>query len=727
MEYFFALNLLQLVVTVIALGAVVVFQRRIMIGRWDAAGILAGWIALATVPYWGLGPFSFSYRLSELDYAFTTYWLEITRPAGAKFLHGFAGGNDAYGLGVASGQYLSLERLLLWALPWWVANAIHKIAVYTAITVGSYLLIRRAGGNRLAALGMAGVAAYGWGTLSYVTWTHGLGPSLAPLLAYLFAYRHGRRFYYSGVAAGSLLFALSSSFPHSLLFVAPPILIAGVLRGWRPLIRGALPGLTVLISAVLLNWHETLYAMASLAPYTHRGAEFAFDQRPLELIVRDWFGRLTPIRESVAVALFALAALAARRSRRFWISSAAFAAVFFGGPLLQQIPFDTLGLGPLRGFQFVYLILSMPTVATLLVAAATSARTEGPFFSLPRPVWFLTILLIALAGGKFVHAKAYEVSQWLVEGNLRMLTGNEDVRNRNWGLDQPFRVVSVPYRFPITFPPLAGLETLDGVLNLIPRSLAFYWQYGINKTDTDSAKGGYLTLFDLRRAEKCCDRYRIDDYANTALLRAANVAFILSRLPLHGRDLTQVAGPPEGTIPPRAATPWPEKVRGYLHLNFNADPVYVYALRAPLPRLYAARAVQIVDDSVDEKKFHQIVAETAPDRTVVVRRSAGRFLAENNITVANVKRFAIEANGLSAELSAPDGGIVVANIPFSPFWKAYVAGKSFPVVPVNGIQMAVEIPAGATRVDFRYERPLLREKISGWLNRLFMAVNYLDP
>jgi hypothetical protein len=212
---------------------------------------------------------------------------------------------------------------------------------------------------------------------------------------------------------------------------------------------------------------------------------------------------------------------------------------------------------------------------------------------------------------------------------------------------------------------------------------------------------------------KCCRRYRISEILNFDLLRVANVGFILSALPLEGGGLTQVAGPTsDADMPPRRNQPLWDRISGYFHLIAHPSPIRVYAIPSPLPRVFAARDLKIVADDLSDYAFLALVSQHGPQRTVIMsQRFADRV--QGMRPSLKVKGFQLVRDGVDVQVEAPDNGLLVVSIPSTPYWKAYLGknGSALPF-PVNVSQMAVAVPAGTEQVTFRYERQLLRQKIS---------------
>jgi hypothetical protein len=181
---------------------------------------------------------------------------------------------------------------------------------------------------------------------------------------------------------------------------------------------------------------------------------------------------------------------------------------------------------------------------------------------------------------------------------------------------------------------------------------------------------------------------------------------------LEGGGITQVAGPlSDADMPPRSNQPLWDRISGYFNLIAHPSPIRVYAIPSPLPRVFAARDLKIVADDLSDQAFLALVAEHAPGRTVIVsQRFADRV--QKMRPSLRIKEFELVRDGVDIQVEASGNGLLVVNIPYTPFWKANFGknGSARPF-PVNINQMAVSVPAGTARVTFRYERQLLRQRI----------------
>jgi hypothetical protein len=202
--------------------------------------------------------------------------------------------------------------------------------------------------------------------------------------------------------------------------------------------------------------------------------------------------------------------------------------------------------------------------------------------------------------------------------------------------------------------------------------------------------------------------YHIEERANLRLLAAANVGYIVSALPLAGTGLTLLDGPER---PPLVQTPTRDLsgLRAYygerVRRIFDLGKMYVYGLADPLPRVWAARDVVAVAEEMEPRKMLAEVARVSADRAVVVSPRGAEALGSAHDM--EVVRFELVPNGFTAEVNAPEGGILVVNAVASRYFQADVDTAAVPIVSASGVQTALAIPKGGRHVRLCFRRPVL--------------------
>ncbi|RAU23560.1 hypothetical protein CU669_00180 [Paramagnetospirillum kuznetsovii] len=660
-----------------------------------------GWVALTSLLYWVAGPYSFAIINQELDYAVPLYAFVAGLPEGTQFAHGFAAGNDVFGMSPFSGQLVSLDRFLLTHLPLWLAFTVNRILATSLGLMGGYLICRRWGRcDRITAFGVSALATVAGEFTTTVVWTVGLGYAILPLMVYAVVLRQGKRHYWLGVLAVAILNALSCTPTHSMVATCATLGFTMLLVGPKAALR-AVPGTAVVVLVVILVWHEMLFGMASLGVWSYR-ASLAVDSPPILEVIARLTDMASIYKETFAALALAILSLWRGGWKRAMAPTAITAALFMAPLILFQTPWSRIGLKPLGAFNFTYLLYGLPVVVILLMAQA-GQRWNGR-----APL--VGILVCALAVGRLAWLDAYQASVWLSQGGVNTVS-TEALKTAPWRPVEPTRVVSVPYRLPANVAASAGFDTLDGFTALLPRSLGIWWEWAIGPVK-EKPNTGNLTL-ETQIDLKCCRRYDMAKLINLDALRIANVGIILSRLPLGGEGLRLISATDDSVSPPRTDTPRSDALRSYVGYLAKPPPIHAYGLDSPLPRVFAATSLHLVADDAGDEAMVRDVLSNAMSRAAVLRATDGTTLDAPDRWTMTITAATLVENGFDIVLDAPDGGIAIINTPWMPFWKARVDGVARPVVSANVIHLAVAVPPGGKRLELRWDRPLLRHKLLG--------------
>ena len=323
-------------------------------------------------------------------------------------------------------------------------------------------------------------------------------------------------------------------------------------------------------------------------------------------------------------------------------------------------------------------------------------------------------LIFAIAVAQLISFKVETGANYVYYGGQSQYSTIENLAAPDWGKAEPFRVVTLRHQRPEPelLAAFYGFDTYDGVLNLTPTAYSIYWRDGILRGKGFENFFGRLTF---ERQYFSGTAYDIDNQADLALLGAANVAFIISPVPLKG-SVRLVSGP--DAPPARPTDGLGTFAKDRLARIIHYGKVYVYALPQVLPRAFAARGIQQLDAAPDEKKFLKDMSDLAFSRTAMVPGSIGLDAQNAGLKTMRVLSVSKTVNGYDAKIDAPDGGVLVLNNPPLPFWTAQDDRENrLSVFPVNMVHMAVAVPPGAKTVSFRYHRPTLREKVLGLFNK----------
>lgn len=687
--------------TLAALGAAAVFLWRPLKieSRHFVVGCAAVWTLVATYEFWILGDHSFSALGAEIEYSIPGIMFLNAAPVGAKYLPGLGGGVDSYAFATFSGQYISLERLLL-LLPLGLASFLHKSLLVGIAFGGMYRLARSFKGvDRASAFIAAALFSLSHERLLLMTWSHGLGFALVPLACYVVVRRSSKANYYPALLGLAGLNAISCTPTHSFLAVLAGIVAVAMVSDFKNDLRlgRIFVGVAILIFAVIANWHEGLYAKSLIGPLTARGAgepsiwpAFNFLFLFIGLVSFVVLGR----KGNLALAVQFMAAVL---------------VILFSGSIIYLVATTVPALAAMKAINFqnasvaLFTLVPLAAVCALRSASNQSLAEKG-----------IKALFSGLPVGYLAWLKIYIPLVWLSQGGLAVVSdGMSQLQSKPWMPAESIRVVSLPYRLPSNVAAAAGLDTLDGFYPLIYKRMETFWNGILAPKHVDTISGS-LSLDDANIDYKCCGAYELGQYANLDLLRVANVGFILSVLPLSDAALTQVAGPTED-FAQRANAPLIERFKSYASMILKSAPIRVYALKTPLPRLYSAQALRVLPAETTEADLLQAIERYALNKEIVVLEGEKMIDAEVKAPV-EINAWSVKTDGLHADITAPDTGVLVFNAAFTPFWRAYVDGRPTSIFPANMAQMAIAVPGGARDIVFRYERPLLREKIAQFLH-----------
>lgn len=684
-------------------------SRRAVLG----AALIGG--LLYTLPYWVLGDASFVFWDEEGEVSPPIYRVLLGLPDGARFAPALGGGNDAYAMFASGAQYVLPERFYLWLFPTWIAIALHKAVVFAVGFAGAYRLCRAATGcSRGVATAVGLLHPFSYWILVNVTFTHGTSYAILPLAVYVLVARIGKPGYWLGAVVMAAVLGVEIRPSHTLgallLALASGTVLLGKTR-LRDLARlcGAV-GLIAVFAA--LNWHEVLYAMWQVAPTTLRGHDVAVAPG-LEARLLDIVPVLRGMAPIVIAALLVAFASLAVRGAPFLVRGALAVLLFLALWLISvAVPWEMFGLAIVKGISPTYHLAAFVTLALPIIAAGAQALDETLRGRLKIAAGGAG-LLAALVASAIAWHLINDASQLLYYGGQRQYTAIENLRDRSWRPEQPFRVVTLRRRSPEpnVVGGYYGFETFDASLNLFPHALAEWWEHAINLPDgpTDSPFDTRLTT-NWRHWDGAA--YRLDAHLRPPALAIANVAFVLSPFALAGEGITPVDEPaPDDRLWTFPAPSDASYYLGRLRRLFRPGKIFIYAVDDPLPRIYAASAVSRVAAGRPVSEFVEQVLANAPRRIATMRERDADVLSAEPAPLA-VERITPRTDGFDVTLDAPRGGIVIVNQTFSPFWRAELDGQEAAIAPADLIHMAIAVPPGGQKLVLRYCRPLLRELVA---------------
>ncbi|NQU56554.1 MAG: hypothetical protein HQ513_04910 [Rhodospirillales bacterium] len=705
-------------------GIVAFCVALLVLYRWRAKLTNPGlfflvWAAAWLFEYYFLGENSYIHMDDEGDH-FVPYYLNlINNHLGGQFGHQFAGGNDIYSAFSPGIQLISPELVWLEYLPLWLAILLHKALVVSVGFWGAYLLCRKVTkADVFTSAALGAVFTVSTHNLIYITYSIGSSLTFLPMAIWVFVARSDDRHYWRYAIPFAIVLALYLDPTHVVEPMFAGLGLAAVML-WKINIR-VVASLVILLAFELINWGEPIYSLFVMSPLTQRGGIVDLSSVSVDrfyAVVQSMIGRVAENR-SAYLAFGALAILWLKRDAMRWRWTLGILGIFVLFVVVSLFPFHQFGLAAISKLSHQYVLLSVTALMLLPLARVA----EIPFFPKGWKIasWHNagSSIILALAIGMLVHFKVYNFSNLLYHGGQSQYQSIANLGATDWRPKEPFRVITLRVRDLGPEPAIAyglyGLESFDVYQMLESEKRSVYYEAGIMKQGLTTGGADPRLLVEWSRWQNGIYR-GIGEQVSLNLLRIANVSNIISPLPIEENGIQLLAAPDQ---PPMTKFDRSSNMAGYLKDRvarlFDFPEMYIYAIPDAYPQLYTADRVVYVSDEVSDVDFIKAVdGETAgPGRVIVTRQKARQTLGQTSASLS-VKSFAQIKNGYRAQISAPDGGVVVVNTTALPFWRASADGISLPIVAVNQIQLAVRVPAGAERIVFQYSRPTLKGALKG--------------
>ncbi len=658
----------------------------------------AAWVSFITLEFWLVGPFSYIYLGDEGIQSFPYYSYLAEHATRGRFNPDILGGVDAYSVFSSGYQLVSVERVLFGALPAWAAIAFHKVFAASLAFVGAYLLARAVAPiPRVMAVAIAGAYTLIFQYMILVSLVHSFGYHLIPLALYVFCYQLDSRFFplksfFMGIAVAVTVMPIQGGMPFypALLILAA---FSGAIR--HPKFYFALIGMILLH---LLNWADTLYALGTFAEFTSRVQEFDRD-----LTLAKFAGKLQVTQLLIPLVGFGLAFLVAQGRQRVGV------LVVFAAPLalsigMDLVPWKTLNLDFLSGLNYSYFWLSLSVLSIVAMSIVAAEAGNGMSESrenraVGRQIQNVSFaIILALGPATATYYKTANSLNWLGLGGQANIAAVPNLLEPTWLPKDPVRVAVVPQHFWDTNLLPYGFDTMGGYFVLFSDRIVEFWKQAGIVTSSGRAM--------LKPPPPSCPGVqRSEEVGDMQLLRIANVRFITSVLPIDGAGLRQVSGPSPVNFRPSCTIPVKEKLMGYLRDRFIPREVYVYDLGEVNPRVYFARAVINTSHTIAMQEYWDIVRAIGPKRGAVIETTQSISIAPRQLTAEIVSWQQVD-DGFDIKVMAPQGGVLVINSTYLPFWKASNGEKQLEIFPANGTQMAIVLPPGSERITLSYHRKL---------------------
>ena len=670
-------------------------------------GALGLFLSIFTLEYYIFGPNSFADMNSEggLSIPIDQY---LNAHGNEQLSHRFAAGQDMSIMWVGT-QYVQFERFLHSFFPAWVVLLLHKILIGSLSFGGIYLLMRRIAPEAyLATVSVAVALSVGHPYLSGYSSEFGTGFAAIPLIVYLcVGYTGAKRYWWFAILAAIIMALASPMKVFPALLVA---FIAAVILFYPVNLRRTVGAFALLVFISILNWHEVLYALIQTNGLTSRGFDLSVDgasplphaaAMTLTSVFRNW-------SPTILIAT-AFCFLAISRSPYLGRGLLAFVWILIAITFADAFPWEIIGLGFLNRLSHQqYMTMALPTVAAILGAHALSGLTS--WRSRLRPTTVLIIFACSI-----IALQKYQMTMLFAGGggqaNYHEISALE---KPDWHPVADYRTITfyeTPH--PNIVANFYGFDTFDGHPFLYLQNWSQFWLAALHSNKGHSLAtrlGWYWKYWDETK-----QHYNADQHVRFDLMQVANVRYVFSPLPLSSKYLVLrhaakrqdwVKGRPSmfaGRI---------DYVKQRLRSVLSGGDIFVYELQNALPRVYAA---QDILPTTNEVVDYDQVAAAAANRKIVVTKNAAAILGNASPSLS-VTSFRPVANGYEVSVQAPEGGVLVINTTYLPWWEAQANGVPVPVFTAdNGIHIAVQVPRGSDTISVRYSRPMLKDKLSAFL------------
>jgi hypothetical protein len=670
------------------------------------------WLAYFTFEFYILGPYSFIEMSHEgnlnppVDYYLAHHF------DGGKFSHQFGGGQDLF-IFLPGMQYLNIDALLQSIFPFWVVILLHKIYFSTLGFFGAYLIARHhAPDHRTIAVAIAAIFPVTHEYLLNFSTNWGTGFAAVPLAVYACTIAtHKKNLLPIAAFTGVILSAADPVHVFPALAVA---VIGYVIFNPQIFIKKALLVFSLYIFLSLIVWHEFIYANATLLSETARLIKGGADATDFfEALFKGLSVLYSWMTLPFGLFLVGLILLGASRSHLLPRGAFVFLWIILSYIIAKILPWERFGLDPISKLSHNYMLLSITVLFIPVLTEAVKKFNEtsnGLQISHKRVRLDGCILALALSVLTFNKAQNFAMFGWF--GGQSSIFGFEKLSDSSWKPKEPFRAVTLFERPPANnIAGMYNIDSFDGQPSLYLDRWAKYWDH-VQKVPNSVQR----TRVGLNWARWNGQTYDIDSQVRLDLLGVANVRFLLSALPLKSGNLKLVFAPTKSDITlarPVTFASKTEFIDFRLRRIFDPGELYIYELENFLPRVFSASSIDYVSNSITQAGLHKRVSLMAPSRKAVILHRFKKSLP--TVKAVEITTWKKVVDGFDIKIKAPEGGVIIINNSYLPFWKAWGDGKLLKIVPANGIHMAVGIPPDTANIQVRYKRLLLREKIMGAL------------
>tara|TARA_B100001057_G_scaffold501252_1_gene622536 strand:+ start:6267 stop:8417 length:2151 start_codon:yes stop_codon:yes gene_type:complete len=674
------------------------------------------WSTLFLSKFFLLGPYSPIHYYDNADIGLSRILFEKNSHLGGEYMHGILGGQDYYSTQLFGGQIISLEKILFSYLPLWIALLIHKSLLLLVGFIGAYLLFFKAYKfERIDVIFLASFITVFNPYTVYSTIHQGLSFSSIPLAIYIFLYTTEDKNYYFKVLCLSFLVSISTAPVHSFLAILGGIVMSTFLKKPENFIKYFF-SILILLFVMILNWHESMFAMYELGPSSNR-VYSAQNYFPI-LGSIGWLIEKTElcfiscnIQYSPAAILFLLSFFLLFYYKKFKYLFILLLLNYLPNIGIISINFLKIDiLKSLNLFNYSF-YLSIPIAYYILII-----KKEIPNNFILKKV---SLIFLFFSINYLIYYNFFYFKKIFYE-NQNKITSIDNLINKDWEPENKlYRVASTdPWNyFHPNFMWAYGLETIDGYVNIVDISFAKFWHNGIKKNKITEDKGifygGAFTITDRLKDREFID---LNKHIDLNLLKLVNTGYIASYTPIKNFDLKLVSGAVE-------TNKFEKGEKRDINFYFNElsylskyikkpKDILIYEISSFSERFFFPKKIKIINSNLDDFEKYRFISENYEKNITFsnkenIKKALGKISNSRKIT-----------NGYSLNAYVEKEGILILNSFYSPFWKVYINSKEGKLSNFADIHMGVELKIGTNEVKFIYDRPSLKDNVYEYLKKI---------
>ncbi len=418
------------------------------------------------------------------------------------------------------------------------------------------------------------------------------------------------------------------------------------------------------------------------------------------------------------------------KSKQYFVLLSLLLTFLFGGAILEILKLNYGEYaGPFKGFSFGRFAFSANFLSILCSAFVLdhiiykwSHRKEKSFMP---TIWrrLFVGVLFAIIFFMTCNLKIKNIYEWIMWGNYKSHFESESLerlrRETENAQTPPFRVATIhASAIDPSYANSYGFETVDGVVNLYPKSYQRFWSKVIEPVTKMSVRrfrkfnyyGSHIYLHDVdemyQEAKK--DSVQFRKYYNLNLLSLANTKYIISPLLLKNDENLSFFQPDNGVYKENwMKLPKIDKGLYNLKYNFFGKPFYIYENKSVFPRFF------VVSNVISFKDSEQLLNEMAKADLEILRNTiylegkySDRLITKNlshRKSSITVEEYTPDRIKLSIDMDG-DGILIVSN-GYNQFWKCKINDIDADIFPAYATFWGVYIKEQTKDVLFYYDPP----------------------